>query len=252
MLRNSFVATMIFVAGTASAAVGGMIAWSYDGATGPEHWGDLSKGWATCADGRYQSPIDLRGAVPVELEPLVPHIKQSRLVDFDLDGPTFAVPYDAGSQVTVNGTTYAVQQFHFHHPSEHTVDGTHYAMEAHLVMRSAGSDHNDAVMGVFVEPGQESTMLNQFWDQLPRRNGKNIVPVEVNIGGILPADKAYYMYEGSMTTPGCPEGVRWFVLQNPAQASQAQIDGFIGDMTQGDFNNRPVQATNGRVIVKSS
>ena len=53
-----------------------------------------------------------------------------------------------------------------------------------------------------------------------------------------------------MTTPGCPQGVRWFVLEHPVEASQAQIDRFIEDFTQGDTNNRPIQPAYGRVVLK--
>ena len=81
--------------------------------------------------------------------------------------------------------------------------------------------------------------------------GSKIKAVQVNVGDLLPVKKDYYMYEGSMTTPGCPQGVRWFVLKEPVEASQAQIDLFIEDLTEGDTNNRPVQPIYGRVIVEN-
>ena len=93
-------------------------------------------------------------------------------------------------------------------------------------------------------------MLEQFWDKLPRSKKMDISSVKVNVGELLPENKAYYMYEGSMTTPGCPQGVRWFVLENPVEASQAQIDRFIEDLTEGGTNNRPIQKTHGRAILK--
>ena len=34
-------------------------AWSYQGATGPSHWGDLSAEYSTCRQGKNQSPIDI-------------------------------------------------------------------------------------------------------------------------------------------------------------------------------------------------
>lgn len=123
-------------------------------------------------------------------------------------------------------------------------------MEAHLVLRSLGNSHNDAVMGVLIETGEANAFLNQFWDQLPRAAKKNADQVNVNINELLPGNRAYYMYEGSMTTPGCPEGVRWFVLENPVEASQTQIDRFIADFTEGKINNRPVQPVYGRAVLK--
>jgi carbonic anhydrase len=223
--------------------------WSYFGATGPENWGRISPDWAVCERGQYQSPIDLRGGyVAADLGEVDFAIKSSNL-RFGLDGPTFAVPYDPGSMLTINNTQYEVQQFHFHHPSEHTVDGKHYTMEAHLVLKSVGSDHANSIMGVFIEEGKANAMLDQFWGQLPRR-GAQPERVSVNVGDLLPDDTRHYMYEGSMTTPGCRQGVRWFVMETPVQASKDQVARFIEDFTAGESNNRPVQPTNGRVLLR--
>lgn len=232
-----------------SAAFAGGELWSYEGDTGPAQWGNLSPDWAVCSKGHYQSPIDLRNGISVDLGSFSASINPSTL-KFGLDGPTFAVPYESGSMLSMNGTKYELQQFHFHHLSEHTVNGKHYPMEAHLVLRSEGSDHNDAVMGIFIDAGQENAMLNQFWDQLPRERHSDVNSVRVNVGDLLPDDTAYFMYEGSMTTPGCPQGVRWFVLEQPVEASQAQIDRFIEDFTEGSTNNRPVQPAYARAILK--
>jgi carbonic anhydrase len=239
------------LSGAATTALAGGELWSYEGATGPDHWGSLTPGWAVCSDGRYQSPIDLRDGIPARLGSVTADIKASTL-SFGLDGPTFAVPYESGSLLTMNGTRYELRQFHFHHESEHTVDGRHYPMEAHLVMRSEGSDHNDAVMGIFIDIGSENAMLAQFWYQLPRAKHSGVAPVRVNVGDLLPRETAYFMYEGSMTTPGCPQGVRWFALEQPVEASRAQVDRFIEDFVAGTKNNRPVQPTYARTIIKGS
>jgi carbonic anhydrase len=239
---------MLLSGASAITHAGGEI-WNYEGDRGPAAWGSLSPGWAVCSNGRYQSPIDLKDGIPVELGSVSADIKASTL-KFGLDGPTFAVPYESGSMLSMNDTNYELRQFHFHHQSEHTVNGRHYPMEAHLVMRSEGSDHNDAVMGIFIKTGRENAMLNQFWDQLPRASHDGVKPVQVNIGELLPKDTAYFMYEGSMTTPDCHQGVRWFVLEQPVEASQAQIDRFIDDFIEGESNNRPVQPSYARAILK--
>ena len=242
-------ATGVLMLASAPGAFAGGELWSYEGDTGPEKWGELSPGWDVCSSGRYQSPIDIKGGIEAKLGSINASIKPS-VLKFGLDGPTFAVPYDSGSKLSMNGTTYELQQFHFHHTSEHTVNGKSYPLEAHLVLKSEGSDHNDAVMGVLIEAGSENAMLNQFWNQLPRSGQKAVEPVQVNVGDLLPKKTAYFMYEGSMTTPGCPQGVRWFVIEQPVQASQAQIDRFISDLTAGETNNRPIQPTYGRAILK--
>ena len=238
------------VAATSTAVLAGSGAtWSYLGDTGPEHWGGLSPDWAICSEGRYQSPIDISGGIGANLEPVAADIQATPL-DFGLDGPTFAVEYKSGSWLTVNGMRYELQQFHFHHPSEHTLNGEHFPMEAHLVLKGEGAAHANALLGVFINSGAAHAMLDQFLRVLPRAAKKSTDGVMVNVGDLLPERKDYYLYEGSMTTPGCPQSVRWFVMEEPVEASQAQIDTFIGDLTEGDSNNRPIQPRYGRMIIK--
>ncbi|MEE4186784.1 MAG: carbonic anhydrase family protein [Gammaproteobacteria bacterium] len=234
---------------TSTAFAGGAAIWSYEGATGPENWGQLAADWDVCSDGRYQSPIDIRDGIDANLGDVKVAVKSTGL-SFGLDGPTFAVPYEKGSWFTINNTRYELQQFHFHHPSEHTLNGKQYPMEGHMVLKSEGSDHADAVMGVFIEVGDENPMLKQIWNVLPRSNKASTQGIQVNVATLLPASTEYYMYEGSMTTPACPQGVRWFVMENAVQASQGQIDTFIADLTAGTTNNRPLQMANGRAILK--
>jgi len=250
MKKIVLLAIICMLVSATTAFAGAEATWSYSGDTGPDKWGELTPSWAICGSGQYQSPIDIRDALKAPLPPLSADIKATPL-KFGLDGPTFAVPYQPGSWFTINGARYELQAFHFHHLSEHTVNGKHYPMECHMVLRQEGSGHNNAVMGVFIDAGKTNPMLDQFWGQLPRDKKKKIKAVQVNVGDLLPVKKDYYMYEGSMTTPGCPQGVRWFVLQEPVEASQAQIDRFIEDLTEGETNNRPIQSTYGRVIVEN-
>ncbi len=249
MTARIFLVTLVMSLSTTVAFAGGEASWSYEETTGPDHWGELARNWGICAKGRYQSPIDIRKGVEANLEKISPKIKPTPL-KFGFDGPTFSVSYEAGSWLMINGTSYELQQFHFHHPSEHTLNGKHYPMEAHMVLKSDGSSHNDAVMGVFIEAGKANEMLDQFWEKLPRSGKKSLKGVSVNVGDLLPNEMKYYMYEGSMTTPSCPQGVRWFVLEDAVQASQAQIDLFKKDLVQGETNNRPIQPTFGRVVLK--
>ncbi len=255
MIRRMLLIAFIFAASVATllnggtAMTGGIALWSYEGESGPDRWGALASQWGICSSGHYQSPIDIRGGIPASLPAVTENIQPTPL-SFGLDGPTFAVPYGSGSTLTLNGTRYELEQFHFHHPSEHTLNGRHFPMEGHLVMKSEDSDHANAVLGVFIEAGSENAMLEQFWGILPRSAKRSLGSTQVNVGDLLPENKAYYMYEGSMTTPGCPQGVRWFVMENAVQASQAQIDRFIEDLTQGEINNRPIQPTYGRAILK--
>ena len=65
---------------------------------------------------------------------------------------------------------------------------------------------------------------------------------------LLPQDHDYYRFNGSLTTPPCPEGVWWLVMKYFQTASKEQIDKFAHTMHHP--NNRPVQPANARAILK--
>ena len=150
------------------------------------------------------------------------------------------------SYLTMDGTRYELAQFHFHSPSEHTVDGKHAAMEMHLVHKSEANEV--AVLAVLVEPGAEdNAAFAQVWDYLPSAEAPTRTSdVTVNPASMLPmTSRAAYEYRGSFTTPPCTEGVQWVVLKEPARLSQGQIDQFRGVI---EGNNRPPQPLNDRTL----
>ena len=61
----------------------------------------------------------------------------------------------------------------------------------------------------------------------------------------MPSDKSYFSYSGSLTTPPCSEGVKWFMLRAPVEVSRAQVEKFLSVVGK---NARPVQRTNGRIL----
>ena len=215
----------------------------YEGANGPIWWGALREDWAKCSTGTRQSPINITGAVkmPTLKDPTLDYAPTTlRLTN---TGHSIQVNYDAGSSLNLNGKTYELAQFHFHVASEHTIDGKSYAMELHLVHRYADDDL--AVVGVLLEEGAANPTLAQFWDKLPSEGTVNTGNT-LNIADILPNQRGYYTYEGSLTTPGCAEIVTWFVLKTPVSVSKEQVAAF--QSVTGTSTARPVQALNGRVI----
>jgi carbonic anhydrase len=222
------------------------VAWSYEGATGPAHWGELSPAYRLASTGRSQSPIDIRPAECVRAD--LPSLQLSYgAVPLEIlnNGHTIEVEYDGDGALTVDGHSYTLVQFHFHAPSEHTLKGEHSAMELHLV--HADADGELAVIGVLIAQGRASPALAELWAHMPSEPGpaESVPEVRVDPTRLLPGDLASWRYAGSLTVPPCTEGVRWFVLQDPIEASAEQIATFrrvIGKC------NRPVQPLNGRVV----
>jgi len=217
--------------------------WGYEGKEGPEHWGQLSPKYHLASDGHAQSPIDIRGAAAADLPALDLDYRPVpiRLI---YNGHSVQENEKGNSHLTVDGKRYKLEQFHFHSPSEHTVDGRSFAMELHFVHE--GTDGEIAVLSVLIDDGQHNPAYDVMWSHLPnsgnrKENTDDLIPVDK----LLPASRDYYAYQGSFTTPPCTEGVRWLVLRQPVQLSAKQIATFRKVIYH---NNRPVQPLFGRKI----
>jgi carbonic anhydrase len=229
-------------------------AWHYEGAEGPANWGKLSPKFASCSAGRAQSPIDITNAKPgaaaavkTTFPPAVLRIvHHEHRADSINNGHTIQVNYSEGDTLSIGGAAYQLAQYHFHAPSEHTVNGKHFPMEMHMVHKTAAGKL--AVIGVLIEAGGQNAAFAPVWSNLPKVKGaeSHLPAVKVDVDALLPKARTTYRYDGSLTTPPCSEGVAWLVMTTPIQLSAAQIGQFTA-LIKG--NNRPVQALNGRSVV---
>lgn len=220
--------------------------WGYAGEAGPEHWAALDPANAICGTGMNQSPIDLDSLIEAELGALG-LAYQPAAIDILNNGHAIQVGYAPGSSLTIEGRTFELKQFHFHSPSENTVGGKHYPLEAHLVHQDANG--NLAVVAVMFAEGAENAFLSTLWEAVPADVGeKGALPAGLSASSLLPADKAYYRFNGSLTTPPCSEGVHWAVLKSPSVVSKQQIEQFSTML--GFANNRPVQPRNARPVLQ--
>lgn len=218
--------------------------WEYEGVDGPDHWSELCVDYTPCG-GRVQSPVDITGAVDDAALPDIPQTYSASATHIVNNGHTIQFNYDAGSTIVVNGETFTLLQFHTHTHSEHTVGGASYPMEIHFVHKNEATGKL-AVLGVFVEEGAENATLAHFIDHLPATHDATYDAADTyNALDFFPADKSYFTYAGSLTTPPCSEIVTWFVMEHPIEASADQIHDFEALEHE---NARPVQALEGRTI----
>jgi len=217
--------------------------WSYGKHGGPTEWGELDHAFASCQLGKLQSPIDIRGATAADLPEIKFDYKPAALKVID-NGHTIQVNYAPGSTIDVGGTRYELIQFHFHKPSEEKVDGKAHAMVAHLVHK--GGDGALAVVAVLLDKGHDNPTLRAIWTHLPKHKQKEVaVPTAIDAAALLPADRGYYTFDGSLTTPPCSEGVRWFVLKTPMTVAASELTAFA---RLYPMNARPTQPLNGRAV----
>ncbi|OWZ14889.1 Carbonic anhydrase [Phytophthora megakarya] len=203
-----------------------------------------------------QSPIDITEDPAEEVETLSSSETElqlgSALAEMKLvhGGENFQVTWSNREQnvLMLNGKKYYTVQFHFHSPSEHTVNGNARAMELHLVHQA--EDGSLAVVGVFFTEGKENAFLAQFWDEIATLNKKHD---HVALGKIVGGDELnnlldgkIYRYQGSLTTPPYSEGVEWVVVSDMLEASPEQLELYRKFLPSP--NARDTQKINGRKI----
>lgn len=225
----------------------GVSHWGYVGEGAPEQWGNLSSTYSACRAGLRQSPIDLNTMVKAELAAIEMRYQPIPLTILN-NGHTIQVNVAPGNQIQLDGEDFDLLQFHFHHPSEHSVEGKAFPMEVHFVHANAKGEL--AVLGLFLQEGKENTTLNSIWEAMPHQaaDAATIPDVQLDIAGMFPRDRTLFRYFGSLTTPPCSEIVKWMLFQEPIEVSPAQIAQFRDIFP---LNARPVQPLNQRFVLQS-
>jgi carbonic anhydrase len=219
--------------------------WDYStGPAGPHAWGELSPDNIACLQGQSQSPIDIREAVSASENPIDFQYQKAPLSIVN-NGHTIQVNNSAQNSINIGDQAYQLRQFHFHNPSEHTILGQAYPLEMHLVHQNQAGQL--AVIGALFEEGKYNPALDDVWKNMPTQvNVESATNNPIDVNALLPADRSYYHYQGSLTTPPCTEGVMWYVLSTPLTMSRAQIDTFRAVMSD---NARPVQPLHQRSLI---
>ena len=231
----------------AADAHGGEVHWTYEGETGPQAWGKLKPDFNVCALGKRQSPINIEDGTTLQgpAEPVQFNYTASNGTVVN-NGHTIQVDVQGDNSITVRGSRYRLLQFHFHTPSEESVNYKRFAMVAHLVHKN--DEGQLAVVAVLLDPGTApNPLIDKVWTYMPLDAGDRVrMPRELlNVNELLPSDQRYYQFMGSLTTPPCSEGVLWMVLKQPMPISRNQLRLF----TQlYPMNARPVQPINGRPV----
>lgn len=225
------------------------VPWGYTEENGPARWGEISKAYATCQTGINQSPIDIQTTTTSKLG--LPALNMQYV-----DGPTrfrrinhtlqATMSSYTSNSIEIDETLYYLKQFEFHAPSEHALNGKTYPLE--LLHKNQSGDI--AIVAVMFDVGEPNQAIQNLWESFPAMEDSSM-PIfsPVNINQLLPDNKTYWRYRGSLTTPPCSEGVTWAVLKTPVALSAEQLDKF--HYIVGPANNRPLQPLNERKITES-
>lgn len=248
MIKNGFVAFTVALCVISPLALQGAEGephWAYEGEHGPEHWGKLSPDYVLCEAGVNQSPIDIVSALDADLPPIVMDYR-SDSINIVNNGHTVQINVEPGSFLRVGNEAYELKQFHIHVPSEHRIDGEQFLLEVHYVHQNAAGEL--AVVAALHVEGEDHPKLASYLGVIPEEVGKPaLFKASLHDLPIVSLDKGYYRYNGSLTTPPCSEGVRWFVLKTTRQVSLERRNIFnklIGDDARGP------QPINARIVLQ--
>ena len=265
LLAGAAVSSMAVTAGAATPTV-----WNHDSGSpiGPPQWGALDSAFEECGTATSQSPVDISRPVRGG-GPSLKFIYRDNELVVENTGHVIEVPIPAedGDTLKIGKSVYTLQQYHFHAPSEHTLNGRHYDLEAHLVHQNAAG--LTAVLAVFMKIGHHhpNELVDDIFHNAPDVAGEETeVGIDSNPNEILPGSRSkhhngmlvmtdYLAYSGSLTTPPCSEPVRWLIAKEPVYVSAfsvAQMHELVSlfpDYGGYPNNNRPVQPLNGRKVI---
>ena len=218
------------------------VAWSYEGESGPEHWEKLDDEYALCEHGKNQSPVNLAGASRSPFPRITTDYRPEHIEIEDNGHAIEAQVEDSTSSITIAGTRYQLEQFHFHLPSEETIEGRLFPASLHMVHIS--DNGQIAVVGAMVKPGKPNKALSFETPDSP--DGEFEAEAEIDPNLLIPKEKTAYRYDGSLTTPPCTEGVTWTVFKQPITMASEKLNAI---RSTHDGNSRPLQPIGHRKIL---
>ena len=212
------------------------------GPLGPSSWAGL------CRLGKMQAPIDISaseklpvGGLKVAYQPSVLDIVN------DCNQYRVLLKFPDNYWLTEGKKPYNLAELHFREPGENAVHGKQPRMSIQFVHFSPEGVF--LVIEVPVVAGKENSVIKAVWQHIPGRGKENRVEsIKINPSDLLPSDRSFYRFPGSLTTPDCGEVATWYVMKAPIEMSESQIEEYASH-----YHNmaRPLQPLNGRPVVES-
>jgi carbonic anhydrase len=211
------------------------------GLTGPGRWPGV------CSEGRMQAPIDISGSTKLPVDSLQFGYRSTDLdIINDCNQYRILIKFPDNYWLRVGKKPYNLTEIHFREPGENTVGGKRPRMSVQFVHFSPEGVF--LIVEVPIVAGKENPLIQTLWRHIPAPGKENrIEGMKINPGELLPADRSFYRFPGSLTTPICNEVVMWYVLKNPIELSESQIQEYTAH-----YHNtaRPIQPLNGRPVVE--
>jgi carbonic anhydrase len=188
-----------------------------EGPHGPRHWPGL------CSTGRMQAPIDIQHAAKLPIDDLKFNYQPADLdIINDCNQYRVLVKFPDNYWLTVGKKPYFLSELHFREPGENAINGKRPRMSVQFVHFSPEGVF--LIVEVPIVAGKENPAIKAVWERVPAPGKERKVEgTKINPNDLLPADRSFYRFPGSLTTPICNEVVTWYVMRNPIELSEAQI-----------------------------
>jgi carbonic anhydrase len=195
-----------------------------------------------------QAPIDISAPEKLPVDGLKVAYQPSLLdITNDCNEYPILLKFPDNYWLTVGKKPYNLAEVHFREPGENAVSGKRPRMSIQFVHFSPEGVF--LVIEVPVVAGKENALIKTLWQNIPPPGKENRVEgIKINRADLLPSDRSFYRFPGSLTTPDCNEVVTWYVMKTPIEFSEAQIQAYARH-----YHNtaRPLQPLNGRPVVES-
>ncbi|KAH7345839.1 alpha carbonic anhydrase [Pyrenochaeta sp. MPI-SDFR-AT-0127] len=212
--------------------------WAYEASF---NWGKISTDYRLCQTGTQQAPIALSLSNGLSLNH-VPKFNFNGSVAGNFFnwgyGPAFTVAHNGDwtshPSFTYDNKTLYLKGWHIHSPADHSVGGDRSKAEIHFV-HVDGDGHEAAVLAFRLDPGNFN---NTFFDQLPPMIGFDEMgiqePLDLDLSLAMQSVQyfsEFWTYQGSLTSPPCTEGIRWFVARQIMFTGVEQMQAILGAST---------------------
>ncbi|WP_433273065.1 carbonic anhydrase family protein [Actinosynnema sp. CS-041913] len=170
--------------------------------------------------GEQQSPINITTRAAISTDAITLDVGWAdHAQEFDFREVADGHRFDprAENWVRLGAGRFNLENVHFHRPAEHWVDGVRNEVEMHAVHIRADDGLRICVVAVFLTLPEVSLAAE----------GESPLPKKFNLRGLLPADRRFHLYEGSLTTPGFEENVSWVVMRESVAVTDADLARYI-------------------------
>jgi carbonic anhydrase len=199
-------------------------------------WGTIDPMYQLCQTGTQQSPIALSLSNGLSLNHLPTFHNYTGNITGTFKnwnhGPAFTLSRDdltSNPSFTYDNETVYLVGWHIHAPADHSVGGDRSKAEMHFVHANA-EGHEKAVLAFRLDPGNSDAALIGFNETAVEYQQEIGMNLDLALSSVLHFNE-FWTYQGSLTSPPCREGIRWFVARQILFTGVKQMQAILGAST---------------------